>query len=135
MTPQHAESLPGVELTELVAGPWQLRPWPAAHADLDDVLAEWYDAPEVPAQRAARLDGWDRGDLLGFGVRESVTGACVAEVLVAVGRGSSAAVRTRLRLDSRGVDVSVGDVVARWASAALGLQVSRDPVEPPLAHG
>ena len=115
-----------VEPTELVAGGWQLRPWPAAHADLDDVLAETYAADAVARERAARLEGWARGDLLSFAVREATTGASVAEVLVVVtpNRHASIAVRTRPdHLGSR-VDEAIEEVVRRWAVGAVGLTLS-----------
>lgn len=115
-----------VEPTELVAGPWQLRPWPAAYADLDDVLDELSSGSDRDAERAARLRGWERGDLLGFAVRDSTTGQSVAEVLVVVtpNRHASVAVRTRPdHLGSR-LDAQVEDVVRRWATGALGLTVA-----------
>jgi hypothetical protein len=114
------------DLTELVAGPWQLRPWPAAHADLDGVLAEQYPPDRVAAERAARLEGWERGDLLGFAVREITTGTSVAEVLVLVTPGSHASIAVRTRPDHLGtrLDAAVEDVVRRWATGALGLTVA-----------
>ena len=116
----------GVELTELVAGAWQLRPWPAAHADLDELLGELGAASAVPVERAARLEGWERGDLLGFAVRESTTGESVAEVLVLVTPQRHASIAVRTRPDHLGtrVDGAVEDVVRRWATGALGLTVS-----------
>ena len=116
----------GIDLTELVAGHWQLRPWPAAHADLDVVLADLGAASEVPAERAARLEGWERGDLLGFAVREITTGESVAEVLVVVTPARHASIAVRTRPDHLGtrVDGAVEDVVRRWATGALGLTVS-----------
>ena len=115
-----------VELTELVAGPWQLRPWPAAYADLDEVLAEqgWHGA-ELLAERHARLDGWRHGDLLGFAVREITTGRSVAEVLVRV-RAGRASVTTTSRPGAT-VAGEAADVVRRWAAAALGLEVADEP--------
>ncbi len=117
-----------VEPTELVAGAWQLRPWPAAHADLDDVLAERYDDPaQRAAERAARLQGWARGDLLGFAVREITTGACAAEVLVRIDADGTGAVEVHRRpgwATEPGGAADVGSataVVVRWAQAALGL--------------
>ena len=72
-----------VDPTELVAGAWQLRPWPAAYADLDDVLAEQgLHGAALLAERHARLDGWRHGAMLGFAVREITTGASVGEVVV-----------------------------------------------------
>jgi hypothetical protein len=120
-------SSPGaVELTELVAGVWQLRPWPAAHADLDDVLVELGPADGIAAERVARLEGWARGDLLGFAVRDITTGASVAEVLVIVtpNRHASVAMRTRPAHLGARIDGAVEDVVRRWATGALGLTVS-----------
>ncbi len=115
----------GPELTELVAGAWQLRPWPTAHADLDDVLAERYDAGEIGHEREARLAGWERGDLLSFAVREITTGASMAEVLVVVTPHRRASVSAWLRPDHDGerLTTEVQDVVRRWASGALGLSV------------
>jgi len=117
-----------VEPTELVAGAWQLRPWPAAHADLDDVLAERYaDPAQRAAAREARLAGWQRGDLLGFAVREITTGACAAEVVVRVDAGTASVEQWRRR--SGAVKASDADLeaasaaVARWLSGALGLAV------------
>ncbi len=112
-----------VEPTELVAGAWQLRPWPVAHADLDDVLAERYPADAVPAERAVRLDGWQRGDLLGFAVRAATTGASVAEVLVAVAPDGRASVDAWAR-SGTALDPDVADVVRRWAAGALGLVIA-----------
>jgi hypothetical protein len=116
----------GVELTELVAGGWQLRPWPVAHADLDEVLAERYPPEQVDAERMARLDGWSRGDLLGFAVRDITTGASVAEGLVVVSPQGHASVAVRPRLDhlAAGVDGPVEDVVRRWVTGALGLTLT-----------
>ena len=115
-----------VEPTELVAGGWQLRPWPAAHADLDDVLAETYAADTVARERAARLEGWARGDLLSFAVREATTGASVAEVLVVVTPNRHASIAVRTRPDHLGtrVDAGIEDVVRRWAVEAVGLTVA-----------
>jgi hypothetical protein len=115
-----------VEPTELVAGGWQLRPWPAANADLDDLLRGTYPAEEVPAERAARLEGWARGDLLGFAVRAATTGASVAEVLVVVTPQGHACVRTRPRAGLADVrrDADVEDVVRRWVVGALGLRLA-----------
>ena len=117
-----------VEPTELVAGAWQLRPWPAAHADLDEVLAERYPDPaRSTAERELRLHGWERGDLLGFAVREITTGACAAEVLVRVdGHGAVVEPWARVR---GGATASSDDLdatraaVARWVGGALGLDV------------
>lgn len=112
------------DLTELVAGRWQLRPWPAAHADLDEVLAEAYPAEEIVAQRAARLEGWWRGDLLGFAVREITTGTSVGEVLVVVaGDRASVVARARREHLEPGLDATATDVVRRWAAGALGLTI------------
>ena len=117
-----------VEPTELVAGAWQLRPWPAAHADLDEVLAERYAEPaRRTAERESRLHGWERGDLLGFAVREITTGACAAEVLVRVdGHGAVvepwARVRGTVTASSDDLDATRA-AVARWVSGALGLEV------------
>ena len=116
-----------VEPTELVAGAWQLRPWPAAHADLDDVLAERYDEAERAPEREARLQGWARGDLLGFAVREITTGACAAEVLVRIGADGTGAVEVHRRPGRASEPGGAADagsataVVVRWAQAALGL--------------
>ena len=113
------------EPTELVAGVWQLRPWPAASADLDEVLAERYAPDDLPRERAARLEGWSRGDLLSFAVREATTGASVAEVLVLVSPDGHASIAVRTRLDQLGarIDPDVEDVVRRWATTGLGLTV------------
>jgi len=97
-----------VEPTELVAGAWQLRPWPAAYADLDEVLAERYGVAGS-AERTRRLDGWDRGDVLGFAVREITTGRAAGEVLLLPGGG----VDVWWRQGERASDVS--EVVTRWA--------------------
>jgi hypothetical protein len=110
-----------------VAGAWQLRPWPAADADLDDVLAERYDEADRAAEREARLQGWARGDLLAFAVREITTGACVAEVLVRISGDGTGAIEVHRRpwpaVEPGGAaDVdSATAVVVRWAQAALGL--------------
>jgi len=114
-----------VEPTELVAGAWQLRPWPVAHADLDDVLSERYAADALPREREARLQGWGRGDLLSFAVREVTTGASVAEVLVVVTPSRHASVTVLARTDHLGsrLDADVEGVVRRWAVGALGLTV------------
>ena len=112
-----------VEPTELVAGAWQLRPWPTAHADLDDVLTERYAADAVGTERAARLAGWERGDLLGFAVRAATTGASVAEVLVAVTPDGRASVDAWAR-PGADLDPDVTDTVRRWATGALGLVVA-----------
>jgi threonine aldolase len=122
-----------VEPTELVAGAWQLRPWPVAHADLDEVLAERYPADAVAAAREARLTGWERGDLLGFAVRAATTGASVAEVLVAVTPEGRAAVDAWTR-PGAGLDADVTDVVGRWATGALGLAVD-EPAPVPGSSG
>lgn len=123
-----APSREPVEPTELVAGAWQLRPWPAAHADLDDVLAERYADPAVQAsEREARLAGWRRGDVLGFAVREITTGACAAEVVVRV--DDVASVEAWGRADGP-VTASAADLeatrgaVVRWVRGALGLDVT-----------
>ena len=115
-----------VEPTELVAGGWQLRPWPAAHADLDEVLAETYAPDFVAHEREARLQGWARGDLLSFAVREATTGASVAEVLVVVTPSRHASIAVRTRPDQLGtrVDAGIEDVVRRWAVGAVGLTLA-----------
>jgi hypothetical protein len=117
-----------VEPTELVAGRWQLRPWPAADADLDAVLVERYSDPvRRAAERTARLDGWRRGDLLGFAVRDITTGACSAEVVVAIDR-EGARVEAWAR-PSAAPALSRADLeaptaaVVRWVHGALGADV------------
>lgn len=116
----------GVEPTELVAGSWQLRPWPVAHADLNDLVAERYPPGQVDAERTARLEGWRRGDLLGFAVREITSGASVAEALVVVTPQRHAAVVVRPRPGhlGSGLEGPVDDVVRRWAAGALGLTLA-----------
>jgi hypothetical protein len=115
--------VPSYDLTELVAGPWQLRPWPAAYADLDEVLAERYPDPAWDVQREARMGGWERGDLLGFAVREITGGTCAAEVLVIVTRHGSASIGVWTRPDqvAARLEPEVTDVVRRWATGALEL--------------
>lgn len=117
--------VPAYDLTELVAGPWQLRPWPAAYADLHEVLAERYPDPAWDVQREARMGGWERGDLLGFAVREITGGSCVAEALVIVTPHGSAsiAVWARPGQDATRIEPVVEDVVRRWTTRALGLDV------------
>lgn len=114
-----------VELTELVAGTWQLRPWPAAYADLDDLLAEQgHHGAELLAERHARLDGWRHGDVLGFAVREITTGRSVAEVVVRVDADGAAALECTPRPGEADVP-EAADVVRRWAAGALGLPPAR----------
>ena len=100
-----------VEPTELVAGAWQLRPWPAAYADLDEVLVERYGVAGSD-ERSRRLDGWDRGEVLGFAVREITTGRAAGEVLLRPDGG----VDVWWRHGERASDV--GEVVTRWAHGA-----------------
>ena len=111
-----------VDPTELVAGSWQLRPWPAAYADLDEVLAEQgFRGAALDAARRERLDGWRDGDVLGFAVREITTGRAAGEVVLRIEQGEA-----RVTAVSRpsGPDVrAAGEVVRRWASGALGLSV------------
>ena len=108
------------ELTELVAGPWQLRPWPAAYADLDDVLAEQgFHGADLLAERHARLDGWRRGDLLGFAVREITSGRSVGEVLVRTVEGESTLTGTARSGEPEAPEALAA--VRRWAVGALGL--------------
>jgi hypothetical protein len=112
----------GVDPTELVAGAWQLRPWPAAYADLDDVLREQgFHGADLPLERQARLDGWSRGDLLGFAVRAITTGESVGEVVVRV-EGASAAVEATPRMGCS-AQPEAADAVRRWVTGALGLPV------------
>lgn len=116
----------GVEPTELVAGAWQLRPWPAAHADLDDLLAERYPVERRALEHERRVEGWVDGTHLGFAVREITTGASVAEVSVVVDAERHAAVTTWVRpgRDASDVAPAIDAAVRRWASGALGLTVS-----------
>lgn len=111
----------GVEPTELVAGAWQLRPWPSAHADLDQVLAERYGVDERAAQRARRLEGWVTGELLCFAVREITTGASVAESAVVREAGAPVRFETWARPshDATSITSVVEAVVRRWAAGAL----------------
>lgn len=113
----------GVDPTELVAGTWQLRPWPAAYADLDDVLLEHgFHGADLLAERHARLDGWRNGDLLGFAVREITTGESVGEVVVRIEEGT-AAVEATARAGCA-PQPEAADAVRRWVAGALGLPVS-----------
>ena len=110
----------GVELTELVAGAWQLRPWPAAYADLDEVLAEQgHHGAELLAERHARLDGWHHGDVLGFAVREITTGRSVGEVVVRVEDGAASLGSTPRPGEAEQPEAV--DAVRRWTVGALGL--------------
>jgi hypothetical protein len=110
----------GVEPTELVAGAWQLRPWPAAYADLDEVLAERdLRGAALLAERQARLDGWARGDLLGFAVREITTGRAVGEVLARVDGGRAEVVAVPRTGGAPAPEAA--DAVRRWVVGALGL--------------
>jgi hypothetical protein len=112
-----------VEPTELVAGAWQLRPWPAAHADLDDLLAEQgHHGADLLAERHARLDGWRRGDLLGFAVREITTGRAVGEVVARVEGGHAALVASARPGHEPAPEAT--DVVRRWLSGALGVDIT-----------
>jgi hypothetical protein len=112
----------GVDPTELVAGAWQLRPWPAAYADLDELLAEQgFHGADLLAERHARLDGWRVGDLLGFSVREITTGRSAGEVVVRV-VGDRAEVHVVPRPGQAPLP-EAADAVRRWAVAALGLTV------------
>ncbi len=112
-----------VEPTELVAGAWQLRPWPAAYADLDDLLSARYGAP-TDAERARRLGGWEAGDVLGFAVRDIATGAAQGEVLLLVTGPRVAAVDAWPASPLDGAREAGREAVTRWATAALGLDVS-----------
>jgi hypothetical protein len=113
-----------VEPTELVAGGWQLRPWPAAHADLDDLLAERYDGPARLPERERRLGGWQDGTCLGFAVREITTGRSVGEVLaIVVADAARVEVWVRPGSDPRSIAPTAGDAVRRWVSGALGLSL------------
>jgi len=120
---------PSYDLTELVAGGWQLRPWPAAHADLDDLLAERFpavDATALARERVDRLEGWARGQRLGFAVREITTGASVAEVSVLVSADRLGSIDVWVRPVSQlpaGV-WEAADVVRRWAVSGLGLTIT-----------
>jgi hypothetical protein len=113
----------GVDPTELVAGAWQLRPWPAAYADLDDVLLEQgLHGADLLAERHARLDGWRHGDLLGFAVRAITTGESVGEVVVRVD-GGTAVVAAAAR-PGCAPQPEAADAVRRWVAGALGLAVT-----------
>ena len=116
-------ALGSVDPTELVAGAWQLRPWPAAYADLDDLLAERYPAEQRALERERRVEGWVNGTHLGFAVREITTGASVAEVTVLVHdeRLATVAVWVRPSQDPTVIAPAVGAAARRWASGALGL--------------
>lgn len=112
-----------VEPTELVAGRWQLRPWPAASADLDDVLAALHPGADLAALRRARLEGWARGDLLGFAVREITTGAAEGEALVEVDDGHARVqVHPLPGVGDPALADEVAAVLGRWAGGALGLR-------------
>lgn len=112
-----------VDPTELVAGAWQLRPWPAAYADLDDVLAEQgHGGAELLAERHARLDGWRHGDVLGFAVREITTGTSVGEVVVRVD-GDRAVVSATPRAGAAATPEAT-EAVRRWVAGALGLDLA-----------
>lgn len=112
-----------VEPTELVAGRWALRPWPAAFADLDDRLAERYGSEQRADEHRRRIEGWARGTYLGFAVREITTGWSVAEVAVVMGHGREARVDSWVSPGHEPTDVApaVEAVVRRWATGALGL--------------
>ncbi|CAB5037588.1 unannotated protein [freshwater metagenome] len=131
MTPMPTNSGPSTrfDLTELVAGSWQLRPWPTAHADLEDLLAERFaaaDASTRALEREARLEGWARGHLLGFAVREITTGASIAEVSVIVSEEDLASIDLWVRPGvTAAADITqAAEVVRRWAVGGLGLALA-----------
>lgn len=111
-----------VDPTELVAGSWQLRPWPAAYADLDELLTEQgFRGAALEVARGERLGGWQAGDVLGFAVREITTGRAAGEVVLRVSPGEA---RVRIAGRPGGPDLQeAGDVARRWAVGALGLAI------------
>jgi threonine aldolase len=131
-----------LEPTELVAGAWQLRPWPAAYADLDVVLAERYADPVVRSvERDARLDGWRGGDRPAFAVREITTGRCAGEVVVLL-EPAGALVEAWARSEGATPDLdAVVSAVRRWIAATLSVGVLDDgernprPGDAPAPYG
>jgi len=128
------------EPVEIAAGAYQLRPWPVANADLDEVLADFCLDPTaragiaafqgpleetVAALRVNRLTGWETGDYLGWGIREATTGRCVGEVtlikpdlkhqVVMIGYATRSADR------GRGVMSSAVPAACRWGFEGLGM--------------
>lgn len=128
----------GIELVEIAAGPWQLRP-PAATEAADALAmlhdpdtARWNPAPRVVDLGSAREwcergGDWSDGTHATFSVLEATTGRYAGNVSlwrVDLTDQRSAAIGYRTAPWARGGGVATAGVgaVTRWAIGALGIE-------------
>ncbi len=128
------------EPVEIAAGPYQLRPWPVAHADLDELLIEFCGDDDTKAGRPAfqgplgetvtglrefRLTGWETGLDLGWGIRDATTGRCLGEVTLIhtdlIRQVAEIGYATRPGDRGQGVMSLAVPAAYRWGFEGLGL--------------